>query len=108
MRKILSSLSVLLLGTVMATVPITTTSEDAVVTSGGMIVVPIRAEIEPAFMPYYPYYQTWDTCVINGNTLTDVSFMYTELGLGYVVDNVLTYRADLDIEICKTALTERG
>jgi hypothetical protein len=102
MRKILSSLSVLLLGTVMATVPVITTSEDVVVTSGGL--VPIQTELVPAFMPYYPNNQTWDTCVINGETLKNVSFVYTELGLGYIVDDVLIYRSIMEVEVCKTAI----
>jgi hypothetical protein len=55
-------------------------------------------------MPYYPNNQTWDTCVINGQTLKNVSFVYTELGLGYIVDDVLIYRSIMEVEVCKTAI----
>jgi hypothetical protein len=88
----------------MATVPVTTTSEDVVVTSGGL--VPIQTELVPGFMPYYPNNQTWDTCVINGQTLKNVSFVYTELGLGYIVDDVLIYRSIMEVEVCKTAISK--
>jgi hypothetical protein len=86
-------------------------AETDVVTSGGVEVVDalIRdmAEIlEAEMLPYWPYFQTWDTCIINGETLNNVTFMYTDLGLGYMVDDVLWYRLEMEVESCQTVILE--
>lgn len=66
----------------------------------------VSASVEEVRLPYYPYFSEWQVCEINGETYEQVSFLYTDLGLGYIVDNVITYRADLDITYCQGVIVE--
>lgn len=84
-------------------------AEDPVVTSGGVAVVDRVLEemamaIESEMLPVFPYFQTWETCIINGETYNNVTFMYTDLGLGYMVDDILYYRLEMEVESCQTVI----
>ena len=86
-------------------------AESSVVTSGGVEVVDTMIKdmaelVEASMLPYPPYFRTWKTCVINGETLNDVTFMYTDLGLGYMVDDILYYRLEMEVESCQTVILE--
>jgi hypothetical protein len=63
-------------------------------------------QVESIRLPYAPYFKYWEKCEINGETYEQVTFLYTDIGLGYIVDNVITYRADLDITYCEGILIE--
>ena len=84
-------------------------AEDPVVTSGGVAVVDRVLEemvtaLEAEMLPVWPYFQTWETCIINGETYNNVTFMYTDLGLGYMVDDILYYRLEMEVESCQTVI----
>jgi hypothetical protein len=86
-------------------------AEDTVVTSGGVAVVDrmieeVKTIIEADMISYWPYFQTWDTCVINGETFNNVTFRYTDLGLGYIIDDVLYYRLEMEVESCQTVILQ--
>ena len=66
----------------------------------------IGATIEEARLPYYPYFSQWQLCEINGETFNDVTFMYTELGLGYMVDDILYYRLEMEVTYCEGVIVE--
>jgi hypothetical protein len=52
----------------------------------------------------FPYYVTWDTCLINGNTYNNVTFTYTELGLAYITGKTVRYEKDIDVTYCETTI----
>lgn len=66
---------------------------------------PLQA-IEASRLSYYPYFTEWEVCEINGQTYEQVSFLYTDLGLGYIVDDVVTYRADMEVTYCQGVIIE--
>ena len=78
-------------------------------TSGGVVAVdPLIAEItetlESVMIEGWPYFREWETCIINGETYNNVTFMYTDLGLGYMVDDILYYRLEMEVTECKTVI----
>lgn len=84
-------------------------AETNIVTSGGMevvdrLLIEVAETLEAEMLREWPYFQTWETCVINGETLNNVTFMYTDLGLGYMVDDILYYRLEMEVEYCQTVL----
>ena len=86
-------------------------AENDIVTSGGMEVVDtlisdMAAIVETEMLPYWPYFQTWDTCIINGEPLNNVTFTYTNLGLAYVVDATIYYVQEMEVESCQTVILE--
>ena len=60
--------------------------------------------VEASMIERYPYFTNWDYCIINGERIDDVEFMYTEIGLGYMVESGLYYRLDMQIEYCEGAV----
>ena len=56
-------------------------------------------------LPYYSYMTEWDVCEINGEVYENVTFVYTDLGLGYIVENVLYYKNDMKITYCQVAIS---
>lgn len=64
------------------------------------------ATIEEVRLPYYPYFKYWEKCEINGEVYEQVAFMYTDLGLGYIVDDILYYRLNMEVTWCEGALLE--
>ena len=88
-----------------------TTEPSELETSGGVVVIdPLIAEItetlESVLLEDCPYFQTWETCVINGETLNNVTFMYTDLGLGYMVDDILYYKLEMVVTECQSVIIE--
>ena len=59
---------------------------------------------ERSIMPYYPYFKEWQYCEINGEVYEDVTFMYTDLGLGYMVDDILYYELEMVVTYCETPI----
>lgn len=57
-------------------------------------------------IPDYPYFKEWEMCIINGETLENVSFVYTDLGLGYMYNNALYYRLNMEVEYCERAVLQ--
>lgn len=66
----------------------------------------VSAQVETSMLPYYPYFKNWDICEINGEMYEDVTFMYTDLGLGYMVDGILYYRLEMEVTYCKGVIVE--
>lgn len=62
----------------------------------------IAAIAEVSVMPYYPYFREWELCEINGEVYNNVTFMYTDLGLGYMVDDILYYKLNMEVTYCET------
>lgn len=62
--------------------------------------------VEVSMLPYYPYFTEWEVCEINGEVYEDVRFTYTDLGLSYIVDDVVTFRSDLQITYCQGVIVE--
>ena len=80
-----------------------------ITTSGGVVAVdPLIAEItetlESVMIEGWPYFREWETCIINGETYNNVTFMYTDLGLGYMVDDILYYRLEMEVTECRTVI----
>jgi hypothetical protein len=65
----------------------------------------IEAISEIRMVPYYSYMTEWDVCEINGEVYENVTFVYTDLGLGYIVENVLYYKNDMKITYCQVAIS---
>lgn len=61
----------------------------------------VSAKVEAVSLPYYPYFSKWSFCEINGEVYDDVTFMYTDLGLGYMVDDILYYRLNMEVTYCE-------
>lgn len=85
------------------------TPPDPLATSGGVMVIdPLIEEIartvESAMIMDWPYFREWETCIINGETYNNVTFMYTDLGLGYMVDDILYYRLEMEVTECQTVI----
>ena len=66
----------------------------------------VSAQVEEARLPYYPYFSEWQLCEINGEQYNNVTFMYTDLGLGYMVDDILYYRLNMEVTYCEGVLVE--
>ena len=57
-------------------------------------------------MMIYPYFEQWEMCIINGEVYEQVSFQYTDLGLGYVHNGTLTYTIDMEVTYCERAVLQ--
>lgn len=66
----------------------------------------VSAAVEDARLPYYPYFSEWTVCEINGELYNDVTFMYTDLGLGYMVDDILYYKLDMVVTYCEGVIVQ--
>jgi hypothetical protein len=60
--------------------------------------------VEASTIEMYPYFTNWDYCIINGERIENVEFVYTEIGLGYMVESGLYYQLDMTIEYCEGAV----
>jgi hypothetical protein len=64
--------------------------------------------VEESMISVYPYFTNWDYCIINGERIDDVQFMYTDIGLGYMVESGLYYKLDMVVEYCEGAVLAGG
>jgi hypothetical protein len=93
-KSLLTTIGLLLTSAVVATVPIQTTTEE-------INTINAIAEVRWGF-----FTDNWDTCVINGKTYNDVTFVYTGLGLAYETGNVLRYEPELIVSYCETTVED--
>jgi hypothetical protein len=66
----------------------------------------VSACVKEAMIPYYPYFTQWEYCIINGEQIDNVQFVYTDLGLGYMIDSGLYYRLDMTVEYCEGVIID--
>lgn len=64
----------------------------------------VSQRVEDSMISVYPYFTNWDYCIINGERIENVQFMYTEIGLGYMVESGIYYKIDMVIEYCEGAV----
>jgi hypothetical protein len=64
----------------------------------------VSGRLEESMISVYPYFTNWDYCIINGERIDDVQFMYTDIGLGYMVESGLYYKLDMVVEYCEGAV----
>jgi hypothetical protein len=100
-KSLLTTIGLLLTSAVVATVPIQTTTEEIQTTTEEINTINAIAEVRWGF-----FTDNWDTCVINGKTYNDVTFVYTGLGLAYETGNVLRYEPELIVSYCETTVED--
>lgn len=62
--------------------------------------------VQESMIEVYPYFTEWEVCEIDGEVYENVRFTYTDIGLSYIVDDVVTFRPDLQITYCQGVIVE--
>lgn len=62
--------------------------------------------VQEVMIEVYPYFTQWEYCIINGERMDDVQFVYTDLGLGYMIDSGLYYKLDMTVEYCEGVIVD--
>ena len=62
--------------------------------------------VQEMMIEVYPYFTNWDYCIINGEHIENIEFVYTEIGLGYMTSSGIYYQSGMTVEYCEGAVLQ--